>query len=192
MQKHEFTQSLIELGLLEPSNILEHELKLAEDENNMENVTDELTLEHCRSYDYKNVKVYCFYYCQVSVANALVLIVSMQLNLTKHLCEPPIAANSNLSKNALRLLHSAQLADMEFEVHTYSSSNAQLPGITILHKDDFEVAQAHTQLQAPHSVQLQRPPTQVHTFRAHRVIVSSRCDWFKKALLSGMQESIKR
>ncbi|XP_017474607.1 PREDICTED: uncharacterized protein LOC108365156 isoform X1 [Rhagoletis zephyria] len=170
VQKNEFTQSLIELGLLEPSNIFEHELKLAENDNIMENVTDELTLEHCRSYDYKNVK----------------------LNLTKHLCEPPIAANSNLSKNALRLLHSAQLADMEFEVHTYSSSNAQLPGITILHKDDIEVTHVHTQLQTPHSVQLQRPPTQVHTFRAHRVIVSSRCEWFKKALLSGMQESIKR
>ncbi|XP_054728578.1 uncharacterized protein LOC129237707 isoform X1 [Anastrepha obliqua] len=170
VQRQEFTQSLIELELLEPSNILEHELKLAEQDNHMEDVTDDLAMERRRSYDYKNVK----------------------LNLTKHLCEPPIAANSNLSKNALRLLHSAQLADMEFEVHTYAQSSTQLPGIIILNKDDSGGAPAHGQLQAPHAVQLQRPPTQVHTFRAHRVIVSSRCEWFKKALLSGMQESIKR
>lgn len=32
----------------------------------------------------------------------------------------------------------------------------------------------------------------VHTFRAHRVIVGSRCEWFNKALSSGMQESINR
>ncbi|XP_039959396.1 uncharacterized protein LOC126760014 isoform X1 [Bactrocera neohumeralis] len=164
VQKHEFTESLIELGLLEASNILEHELKLPELDNNMDAASDDFAMERRRSYDYKNVK----------------------LNLTKHLCEPPIAANSNLSKNALRLLHSAQLADMEFEVHTYAESGAQLPGISILNKDSFEV------IQSPHPVQLQRPPTQVHTFRAHRVIVSARCEWFKKALLSGMQESIKR
>lgn len=165
VQKHEFTESLIELGLLEASNILEHELKLQELDNNMDVVSDDFAMERQRSYDYKNVK----------------------LNLTKHLCEPPIAANSNLSKNALRLLHSAQLADMEFEVHTYAESNAQLPGISIFNKDSIELDQT-----PPHSVQLQRPPTQVHTFRAHRVIVSARCEWFKKALLSGMQESIKR
>uniref|UniRef100_A0A0A1WFP9 BTB/POZ and MATH domain-containing protein 4 n=1 Tax=Zeugodacus cucurbitae TaxID=28588 RepID=A0A0A1WFP9_ZEUCU len=164
VQKHEFTESLIELGLLEASNILEHELKLPELDNNMDAASDDFSMERGRSYDYKNVK----------------------LNLTKHLCEPPIAANSNLSKNALRLLHSAQLADMEFEVHAFAESNTQLPGITVLGKDNIEVGQL------PHAVQLQRPPTQVHTFRAHRVIVSARCEWFKKALLSGMQESIKR
>lgn len=32
----------------------------------------------------------------------------------------------------------------------------------------------------------------VHIFRAHRVIVGSRCEWFNKALSSGMQESINR
>lgn len=33
---------------------------------------------------------------------------------------------------------------------------------------------------------------QVHSFKAHRVIVAARCEWFKKALMSGMQESINR
>jgi len=32
----------------------------------------------------------------------------------------------------------------------------------------------------------------VHSFKAHRVIVAARCEWFKKALMSGMQESINR
>jgi BTB/POZ domain len=38
----------------------------------------------------------------------------------------------------------------------------------------------------------QRPETEVHTFKAHRVVVAARCDWFRRALLSGMRESIDR
>lgn len=102
----------------------------------------------------------------------------LQLNLIRHLCEPPIAANSNLSKNALRLLHSAQLADMEFEVHTYTSSSVK-------GKDPH--AQMSTINLVPQTV-----VQKVHSFKAHRVIVSARCEWFKKALMSGMQESINR
>lgn len=29
-------------------------------------------------------------------------------------------------------------------------------------------------------------------FPAHRVIVAARCDWFRRALLSGMKESIQK
>lgn len=29
-------------------------------------------------------------------------------------------------------------------------------------------------------------------FPAHRVVVASRCDWFRRALLSGMKESIQK
>uniref|UniRef100_A0A1B0DD54 ubiquitinyl hydrolase 1 n=1 Tax=Phlebotomus papatasi TaxID=29031 RepID=A0A1B0DD54_PHLPP len=32
--------------------------------------------------------------------------------------------------------------------------------------------------------------TTVHVFKAHRVIVAARCEWFRKALLSGMKEDI--
>lgn len=84
--------------------------------------------------------------------------------MIKILCEPPIAASSNLSKNALRLLHSCLLTDMEFEIHIFNNNQNLTLDI----------------------------PNQVHSFRAHRVIVSARCEWFKKALLSGMQESITR
>lgn len=53
---------------------------------------------------------------------------------------------------------------MEFEIHVFSNNQNSMLDI----------------------------PNQVHSFRAHRVLVSARCEWFKKALLSGMQESITR
>jgi hypothetical protein len=33
---------------------------------------------------------------------------------------------------------------------------------------------------------------QVFEIQAHRVIIASRCDWFRRALLSGMKESIDK
>lgn len=99
-------------------------------------------------------------------------LLAFQLNLTKYLCESPNAAQSSLSKNALRLLHSGQLTDMEFEVY---GAPATTPNQTM------EIS--------PDAIDLDN---RVHTFRAHRVIVGSRCEWFNKALSSGMQESINR
>ncbi|XP_061388416.1 uncharacterized protein LOC133323510 [Musca vetustissima] len=163
VQKQEFTHTLIELGLLEPSNILESELKTLQSEDTFELTLDPLVMERTHDYDYNSVK----------------------LNLIRHLCEPPIAASSNLSKNALRLLHSAQLSDMEFEVHMYApqQQEAQPAGLNgINNKNDIDI-----QLMASHKSSIQ-----VHTFRAHRVIVAARCEWFKKALMSGMQESLTR
>lgn len=86
-----------------------------------------------------------------------------KLNLIKNLCEPPTASQSSLSKNALRLLHSGQLSDMEFEIQVNNSSEH------LINDDD-----------------------EIHTFKAHRVIIAGRCEWFRKALLSGMQEDINR
>lgn len=71
---------------------------------------------------------------------------------------------------------------MEFEVHTYTPAAHQ--GLSSGEgdaKQDPEAAGAP----APCSLQ-------VHSFKAHRVIVAARCEWFKKALMSGMQESINR
>ncbi|XP_055384849.1 uncharacterized protein LOC129614321 [Condylostylus longicornis] len=84
-----------------------------------------------------------------------------KLNLVKGLCEPPTAANSSLAKAAIRLLHSNQITDMEFEIIQN-------------YKD-------------PSSGQNK---CQTTIFRAHRIIIASRCEWFKKALMSGMVESI--
>lgn len=99
------------------------------------------------------------------------LFIFVQLNLTKYLCESPNAAQSSLSKNALRLLHSGQLTDMEFEVIPTPDSSDKSPE------------------NQPDNNDLDN---RIHIFRAHRVIVGSRCEWFNKALSSGMQESINR
>ncbi|KAH8272732.1 hypothetical protein KR026_006961, partial [Drosophila bipectinata] len=167
VRKQEFTQAVIELGLLDESSSLISEMKggqVADHENNLNQeispAKNTLYMERKQYYDYKSIK----------------------LNLIRHLCEPPIAANSNLSKNALRLLHSTQLADMEFEVHTYTPVSQQvLPSGEGDAKQDAEVSASP----APCALQ-------VHSFKAHRVIVAARCEWFKKALMSGMQESINR
>lgn len=79
----------------------------------------------------------------------------------------------------MRLLHSAQVADMEFEVHTFDTTTAT------------NEAKSRNTLDIQ-GMEFHKTPIQVHTFRAHRVIVSARCEWFKKALMSGMQESLTR
>ncbi|EDV33759.1 uncharacterized protein Dana_GF19133 [Drosophila ananassae] len=167
VRKQEFTQAVVELGLLDESSSLMSEMKggqVADHENNLNQeispAKDTLYVERKQYYDYKSIK----------------------LNLIRHLCEPPIAANSNLSKNALRLLHSTQLADMEFEVHTYTPAPHQ-----VLSSGEGDAKQDPEATAAPAPCALQ-----VHSFKAHRVIVAARCEWFKKALMSGMQESINR
>lgn len=112
---------------------------------------------------------------------------SFQLNLVQSLCEPPSAINSSLSKNALKLLHSGQLADMEFEV-VVSPTDCQNENITF----DFSPDDALLQNDSGAAVCGTPVKNQSHTFKAHRVIVAARCEWFKKALLSGMQEDINR
>uniref|UniRef100_A0A1L8DML4 BTB domain-containing protein n=1 Tax=Nyssomyia neivai TaxID=330878 RepID=A0A1L8DML4_9DIPT len=93
----------------------------------------------------------------------------IKLNLTRHICNPPAIVNSTLSKSALRLLHSSHLSDMEFEVIVPSGGCQQMQN-----KVD------------------RLAKTTVHVFKAHRVIVAARCEWFRKALLSGMKEDIHR
>ncbi|XP_017015428.2 uncharacterized protein [Drosophila takahashii] len=160
VRKQEFTQSVIELGLLDGTSGLSNNLKMADHENNLnQGLSDKekpIYLDRKQYYDYNSIK----------------------LNLIRHLCEPPIAASSNLSKNALRLLHSTQLADMEFEVHTYASTPSK--------------SEAGTGSESATATETTTKALQVHSFKAHRVIVAARCEWFKKALMSGMQESINR
>lgn len=58
VQKQEFTQTLIDLGLLEPSNILESELRTLQKDDPFELSLDPMVLERQHNYDYKNVKVF--------------------------------------------------------------------------------------------------------------------------------------
>lgn len=98
------------------------------------------------------------------------------LNLTQHCSDPLRQSVSSLSKNALRLLHSGQHSDMEFEI------------IVMPPPQNDDDAASNTAAPSPTG----SAGVQVHIFRAHRVIVASRCEWFHKALTSGMQESIHR
>ncbi|GLV35944.1 uncharacterized protein CBL_09838 [Carabus blaptoides fortunei] len=94
-----------------------------------------------------------------------------KLNLVESLCVSPSANNSILSKLSLQLLKSGLGTDMEFEVvgsadQTHHSTEA----------DTAAVASEADRC----------------TIRAHRVIVAARCDWFRRALLSGMREAIDK
>lgn len=95
---------------------------------------------------------------------------SIKLNLVKHLCESPNILHSHLSKNALRLLHSGEMSDMEFEVVSTQQPLCYSRSAYFLAND----------------------LPKLHIFRAHRAIVCSRCEYFRRALLSGMKEDICR
>lgn len=110
------------------------------------------------------------------------------------LCEPPTAHHSSLSKNALKLLHSGHLADMEFEV-VVSPTDCQNENVVSafdFSPDDAALLFGGTGSGTGGAGTPQAKNQSSHTFKAHRVIVAARCEWFKKALLSGMQEDINR
>lgn len=67
MQKQEFTHTLIELGLLEPSNILESELRSLQNEDTFELTLDPLLMERNHDHDYNNIKVYKMIIKKISI-----------------------------------------------------------------------------------------------------------------------------
>ena len=75
-------------------------------------------------------------------------------------------AGTNLSKCMAAVLETGQYADMKFLVHDGSEP---------LMTDDSTADQDGS-----------------NCLRAHRVVLASRCDWFRRALTSGMKESIER
>ncbi|KAG5890631.1 hypothetical protein JTB14_020335 [Gonioctena quinquepunctata] len=87
-----------------------------------------------------------------------------KLNLVKSLCVPKDANNSSLSHLYLQLLNSQMKTDMEFEV---IGNNA-------------EQTESSTSTEERSII------------KSHRVIVAARCDWFRRALLSGMREAIDK
>ena len=51
----------------------------------------------------------------------------------------------------------------------------------------------HSQGQAVEATPAEQTESEeVCSIQAHRVIVAARCDWFRRALLSGMREAIDR
>uniref|UniRef100_A0A182PN43 BTB domain-containing protein n=1 Tax=Anopheles epiroticus TaxID=199890 RepID=A0A182PN43_9DIPT len=179
VQKEQFTCALVELGLLDKRSVdpaLLHECAARR---------SAVRLGGQRQLEYATVK----------------------MNLVQTLCESPTAAHSSLSKNALKLLHSSQLADMEFEVIVSQSDQHQdgtpcdfSPDDGLLlngREDTASAGDGPSSSVASNGSHLAKGGsakcgTQSHCFKAHRVIVAARCEWFKKALLSGMQEDINR
>lgn len=89
------------------------------------------------------------------------------------LCVPPSSVNSNLSKFCLQLLKNEVGTDMEFEIMTSNSTS------------DQTVREHARETSSP--VEFESS-----IMKAHRVIVAARCDWFRRALLSGMREAIDK
>nr|XP_049465521.1 uncharacterized protein LOC120960183 [Anopheles coluzzii]XP_049465522.1 uncharacterized protein LOC120960183 [Anopheles coluzzii]XP_049465524.1 uncharacterized protein LOC120960183 [Anopheles coluzzii] len=197
VQKEQFTCALVELGLLDKRSVepaLLHECAARR---------SAVRSSGQRQLEYATVK----------------------MNLVQNLCESPTASHSSLSKNALKLLHSGQLADMEFEVIVPHPEQPGSEGSGIvalgpptccadLSPDEALLLNGGgskgASIEAPGSSGSSSSNsssnstttttssskggrgTQSHCFKAHRVIVAARCEWFKKALLSGMQEDINR
>lgn len=91
----------------------------------------------------------------------------VQQETTSHLSEAgPTTAPSILSKSMGALLQTGQFADMTFVI-CEGDGTATTADIT-------------PSMERSNSVS------------AHRVVVASRCDWFRRALTSGMKESIDR
>lgn len=98
-----------------------------------------------------------------------------KFSLTGSLRAIPTSHNSNLSKRALQLLRSGCNADLEFEV-----INSTL--------DDSTPSSANSPVIAEKAIK--SPENEI--ICAHRAIVAARCDWFRRALSSGMREAISK
>ncbi|KAK7507206.1 hypothetical protein BaRGS_00001141 [Batillaria attramentaria] len=99
-----------------------------------------------------------------------------QLNAVESLCVSPFPPDSRLAGRALDLLRKGEGTDMVFEIMSAGDGG----DIVIDHTGDKPVASVEGG-----GVDVDRIP-------CHRVIVAARCDWFRRALLSGMRESIDR
>ena len=81
----------------------------------------------------------------------------------------PPGDKSPLARSVMQLLISGDHADMRFILDKTDSTHCSTC-------EGFQGIRNQNTLEIP----------------AHRVIVATRCDWFRRALLSGMKESIER
>ena len=69
--------------------------------------------------------------------------------------------------------------------------NTYIGRIFLLLSESGDVVIDHTQgepvARADHTKEVD-----IHQVQAHCVVIASRCDWFRRALLSGMRESIDK
>ncbi|CAN8008051.1 unnamed protein product [Ixodes pacificus] len=97
---------------------------------------------------------------------------SLQTESLESLCVPPPARDSRLAKDSLQLLLDGKDTDMSFEI---------VPPVVPGYGGESSPESGGDALTVSH-----------RRIEAHRVVVATRCNWFKKALLSGMRESIDR
>lgn len=121
-----------------------------------------------------------------------------QLSCVESLCVSPPAGKSHTAQRCLDLFRSGKQTDMVFEV--IAPPDIDSNDIIIDHlagQDDREaegaVGGANTELGTDSAgKEAREAKVEVHEIKAHRVIVASQCDWFRRALLSGMKEAIDR
>ncbi|XP_069124343.1 uncharacterized protein [Argopecten irradians] len=99
------------------------------------------------------------------------------LSSVESLCVPPLARNSKLAKRSIDLLKKGQKTDLMFEIIIVHDV-----GDTVIdHTHGEPIARAESDRDVD-----------IYEIPAHRVILASRCNWFCRALLSGMRESIDK
>ncbi|XP_077301228.1 uncharacterized protein LOC143921733 [Arctopsyche grandis] len=117
------------------------------------------------------------------------------LNLVGSLMRSPKLFHSDLSKASEKLLDSEQFTDMVFEIPVNNSHSGKSP-ISQMNEQLFEnlsasisTAQEQTSNKSSNP-NIEESATVI--IKAHRVVLASRCDWFRRALQSGMIEAIHK
>ncbi|KAJ8037564.1 ARM REPEAT PROTEIN INTERACTING WITH ABF2 [Holothuria leucospilota] len=91
---------------------------------------------------------------------------------------PPTPGESRLARMLLDLFESGDDTDMIFE-------------IIYVKEEPADIIVDHTK-GTPVETQSSERVEEVRILKAHRAIIAARCDWFRRALLSGMRESIDK
>ncbi|KAH3863934.1 hypothetical protein DPMN_026942, partial [Dreissena polymorpha] len=101
----------------------------------------------------------------------------VQLGSVESLCVPPHGRDSRTATQAFKLLQSQHRTDLTFEIiQTHETGDT-----VVDHTAGGNVEHMGSEVKVD-----------VCSIPAHRVVIATRCHWFKRALLSGMRESIDR
>ncbi|XP_013783752.1 uncharacterized protein LOC106467912 [Limulus polyphemus] len=100
-----------------------------------------------------------------------------QTAVVESLCRPPMSRDSSLAKNSVQLLKSGKGTDVTFQIITVQDSTDTVIDYTEGHPVDQSTVEQEVEC---------------HEIKAHCVIIAAQCDWFRRALLSGMRESIDK
>jgi hypothetical protein len=98
-----------------------------------------------------------------------------------------------MSSDLYRLFNMMPVLALKFSFHELSFCLVCLYIFIIFPEtSDCVIDHTHGQVAEPTPAEQQQEAEEVCSIQAHRVIVAARCDWFRRALLSGMREAIDR